>query len=75
MKRIHVSQSVRGALRNWTPRDWMDVKIDGQPPKRWQEARDAFLQLLSEGVESIPLSDDCVGHDPVKGCPGHQVQG
>lgn len=72
---IHLSQSVRGALRNWRfPYDFQKIfkKEDGEYATA-HEAREHLLECLSEGKEFLPMSDECVGFDFKNGCPGHRA--
>jgi hypothetical protein len=69
---IHVSLSVRGALK-WPPskRRRLFRSTEGGG---WLSARDAtnvLLDYLADGIELLPLTD-CEGHDPKHGCPGHE---
>lgn len=71
MKTIHCSLSVRGALR-WPQKRLRGLLTDESgrslPPR---EAREALMQMLSEGVELLSFGD-CDGFDPKTGCPGHE---
>ncbi len=76
MKRFHLSQSVRGALTNWGPVDWVNAtewitRDDGTKFTSGSELKAEFLNLLASGVELIPC-DRCDGFDPKNGCPGHE---
>lgn len=75
MKTVHMAQSVRGPLINWTWKDWKSAthwitKPDGS---RYTviELKNAFLDLLVAGNEVIPLGKQCDNWDPKKGCLGH----
>lgn len=71
--RYHVCQSVRGALMNWTKRDWKRNlrHDDGRPCTEW-EAKKFMLDQLALGREVIPLTNPpCDGFDYKTGCPGH----
>ena len=73
--RFHLSQSVRGALRNWVyPQDYQQVfmKNDNEYATA-EEAREFLLDCLSDGVECIPMND-CPTFDVKKGCPGHEYK-
>lgn len=70
---IHVSLSVRGALK-WSPKEFRDAtewitKPDGSrfTPA---ELREALMDKLAQGHEFLPMGG-CEGFDPKKGCPGH----
>lgn len=78
MKRFHMSQSVPGALANWSERDWRSAanwitRDDGTRFASGDEVRRAFIDLLSKGIEKIPFDGPCEGFDVKKGCPGHQL--
>lgn len=78
--RHHVCQSIRGALVNWTRREWRDAlgwirKDDGSPFTEPDDLKNAFIDEIKKGHEVIPLSGDCEGFDySGHGCPGHPVQ-
>lgn len=71
---IHVSQSVRGALR-WSPREfraateWI-TKSDGSRFTP-EGLREALMDELAQGHEFLPMGE-CEGFDPKTGCPGHE---
>ena len=70
----HMQQSVRGALMNWNPREWVNVcRDDSGRVMTPREVQAGFLDLLSKGVELIPIGGPCEGFDPKTGCPGHAV--
>jgi|ERR1051325_300676 hypothetical protein len=75
-RRIHMKLSVRGALMNWSNREFEGCfsHDDGRPMSPL-EAKSALLDELAAGHEVIPCSPDCVGFDySGKGCPGHPVE-
>ena len=67
-------QSVKGAIRNWKKREWKiaseTMTFDGKK-KTPEGVKDAFLDMLSEGILYIPIGD-CDNFDPKKGCLGHE---
>lgn len=68
---MHASLSVRGALR-WPKSQLRGLFRDSDGRLTTAaESRDRLLDLLSQGVELLPLGQ-CEGHDPKNGCPGHQ---
>lgn len=74
-KTIHMSQSIEGALKNYTPRQFEKQFancITGPDGKliHPREARKLFQQKFDAGERLIPMGD-CDGFDPVTGCPGH----
>ena len=66
----HMAMSVEGAIRNRAFKGFTDDK--GNPMTEAQAETELF-NLLKSGIELIPLSPDCEGFDPIKGCPGHPV--
>lgn len=74
-KRIHMCQSVRGALNNWKyPDDYYGVfqREDGTYLNPVQ-ARDYLYDCLAEGKEKLPLDPSCDNFDYQHGCQGHDV--
>ena len=69
----HVCQSVRGALLNWTKRDWANnLRHDDGRRCTPDEAKMFMLDQLAQGREVIPLTNPpCEGFDYKKGCQGH----
>jgi hypothetical protein len=74
-KRTNFSQSVEGALRNWRARDWRNCVMDTETGRYLSpaEVSDWLFEQHGKGVKLIPLSGECEGHDPVTGCPGHEI--
>ena len=72
-KIIHCSQSVIGALKDWTDRDWQDatawITEKGKPLTAF-EIRSRFVDLLASGNHVIPIGQ-CDNFDPKLGCLGH----
>lgn len=74
---VHMSQSIRGPLLNWGPREWAKatkylLKPDGSAFGSWMELKRAFLDELAKGHEVVPIGD-CPDFDFKKGCPGHPM--
>lgn len=74
--KYHLSQSIPGALKNWTLRDWKKatkwiVKDDGS---RFSvnELKNEFLDELERGHTHLSLGE-CDNFDPKKGCLGHRT--
>jgi len=69
---VHVSLSVRGALLDWSDREFEGVfsHPDGRKMTP-REAKSALMDELAKGHEVLPCAADCEGFDYVKGCPGH----
>lgn len=66
MKMLHMSLSVRGALR------WPDnLLVALFPGCNAEEAREQLLIALEDGWSVLPMGD-CDGFDKVTGCPGHR---
>ena len=73
-KIVHMCISVRGALRNWSPREWKNCVTDPETGRKLtpDEVRDCFFDELAKGHEVIPYGDACEGFDySGGGCPGH----
>ena len=67
MKKVHhVSASIEGLLTLSNYRLGQLVEMDGR------KARKELLERQIRGEKLIP-SSDCEGFDPVKGCPGHEI--
>lgn len=75
-RRVHMCQSVRGPLMNWTKRDWKNattyITPEGGGRCTADELKAHFLKLLADGNEVIPIGD-CDNFDPKTGCRGHQI--
>ena len=68
----HLSQSIAGLLRN-NPVGTLDFVLDDKGNALSDdEARVRLNEMLAQGQKYLPTSDDCVGFDPVSGCPGHE---
>lgn len=70
----HLSQSIPGALKNWTLRDWKKAtkwiaKDDGSRMTA-DELKCAFLDELAQGHTHLSFGG-CDNFDPKKGCLGH----
>lgn len=75
-KRIHMCQSVRGPLMNWTKREWERatkyITPDDGVRCTGQELKAHFLKLLADGNEVIPIGE-CDNFDQKTGCRGHDT--
>lgn len=70
-KHYHMSQSVRGALDHWDPREWVGVcRDDAGNVMTPLQVKAEFERLLANGVELIPMGI-CDNFDQEKGCLGH----
>lgn len=68
----HLSQSIIGLLRN-NPVGTLDFVLDNKGnPLSDAEARVRLNAMLEQGQKYLPTTDECVGFDSVKGCPGHE---
>ena len=68
----HLSQSITGLLRN-NPVGTLDFVLDDKGnPLSDAEARVRLNKMLEQGQKLLPTSDECVGFDPITGCPGHE---
>lgn len=73
-KRVHVSLSIRGALRNWNPSEWVGVVTENGRTLEPEEFRDRLFDELAKGHEVIPYGEECEGFDyGGGGCPGHEI--
>lgn len=72
-KTVHLCLSVRGALTNWTRRDFANLLTHNDGRKATaEEAKAYLLEELSKGHEVIPIGPPCEGFDySGGGCPGH----
>lgn len=70
---IHMCLDLRGALMNWTDRQWRGVLSDDNgrvlSPK---EAKLYLMDEIAKGYRVIPCSP-CDNFDYQKGCLGHDV--
>lgn len=70
-RRIHICQSVEGALKNWDKKTWNDIGkengVSGAVVKK------QFELYRFEGKKVIPIGDPCEGFSYIDGCPGHQI--
>lgn len=76
MKKIHLCQDVRGALRDWAPALWEDVMRDTETGRMLspREVQDYLFDQLAMGHEVIPIGVPCEGFDHSGGgCPGHTL--
>jgi len=72
---VHLCLSVRGALMNWTARDYRAIKHDDGRPMTAREGKAALLDELAKGHEVIPFGEPCEGFDySGGGCPGHETE-
>ncbi len=72
-KTLHMCLSVRGALMNWTAKDFRTLftRSDGRRATD-AEAKSYLLDELAKGHEVIPMGEPCEGFDySGGGCPGH----
>jgi hypothetical protein len=69
----HMKLSIRGCLMNWGPRSHGGLNDDQGKPLSNAAAKAELLDLLSKGVEYLPIGD-CDAWDPKTGCPGHAVE-
>lgn len=75
VRRVHMGQSVRGALK-WSDREakrnCKSITIDGKRPTV-NELREYLCDLLTKGVEVVPIGEQCDNWDDKQGCRGHEV--
>lgn len=70
-RRIHICQSVEGALKNWTRKQWLAVAAENNMTPG--QAKKQFELYRFEGKKVIPIGDPCEGFSYIDGCPGHQI--
>jgi hypothetical protein len=68
---IHVCQSVTGALKNWTARDWRHIANDNHMTV--PQIKERFRIYEFEGKKVIPFGSACKGFSYETGCPGHET--
>jgi hypothetical protein len=71
-RRIHLCQSVEGALKNWGKAEWASVAKSSKCTI--EELKQEFWDMHSKGIRVIPVDPTCEGFDYQKGCPGHEVK-
>lgn len=70
---IHVSLSIRGALK-WPKRQLKGLfRTESGGRTTAEQSRERLLDLLSEGKEVLPMGP-CEGFDFKEGCPGHREE-
>jgi hypothetical protein len=71
MMTVHLCLDVRGALHNWSDREFKGVfKHDDGRPMTPREAKDALMDEIAKGHKVIPCGP-CDNFDFQKGCLGH----
>lgn len=68
--RIHVCQSVQGALKNWKKKEWESVARSNDTTA--DALKEQFRIFDFEGKRVIPLGEACEGFSYQTGCPGHK---
>jgi hypothetical protein len=75
--RYHMGLCVRGALKNWTKRDYRNamkwMTQDGSRFLSPEGVKEALLDELSQGHEFIPYGE-CDNWDWKSGCLGHAIE-
>jgi len=69
----HICQSVEGALKNWTMREWRSIAKENNCTI--DQAKETFWQYLREGKLVIPIGEPCNNFSYKTGCTGHVVGG
>lgn len=72
---FHVQIDMRNAIDHWEPHEWHHVLTADGISLSADEARGAFLSLLSTGCRYLPVGGPCEGWTPEGGCPGHTNEG
>lgn len=65
---FHFCQSIEGALKNWTKREWRIVASDNSMSVK--ELQNYFKTCLAEGKRVLPMND-CDNFCYQNGCLGH----
>lgn len=69
---IHLSQSIQGALKNWSKEDWDENgKENGMSG---DELKFIFKKMDLEGKKLIPIDGPCDGFSYETGCPMHEIK-
>lgn len=68
--KIHVCQSVGGALKNWGKKEWASVAKSNN--MTIDALKEQFRIMEFEGKRVIPIGDPCEGFSYLTGCPGHE---
>jgi hypothetical protein len=76
---VHMSQSITGPLRNWTPKQWNQAveyitNDDGSQYASGKALKAEFQRLADCGIECVPIGK-CDNFDYKHGCMGHPVKG
>jgi hypothetical protein len=79
VKKIHLSQGIRGCFLNWTEKQWLDA-LDYMTPagpgtqfKSVKVLKNVLLDHIASGKEVLPLGD-CDNFNPRRGCMGHPAE-
>lgn len=67
---LHLSQSIEGALKYWTRKDW--VELGKENNLSGDECKKFFENYREKGWKVIPMGD-CDNFDYKKGCMGHGI--
>lgn len=71
MTEFHVCQSVSGALKNWTAKEWKMVAADNDMSV--SDCKKMFQRFEFEGKKVIPIGEPCDGFSYENGCRGHDI--
>lgn len=64
---------VRGAIRNFNPREWRGTVTDDNGRELTiPEIKEWLMDELAKGRRVIPLGKPCEGFSYETGCPGHE---
>lgn len=74
-KIVHMAQSIEGALKNYTPKEFERHFRDAFTDSKGQlihprVGRQLLEKKFAAGERLLPVGS-CEGFDPVTGCPGH----
>lgn len=70
-RKLHLCQSVSGALKNWSKKEWEHMAKHNNMSV--DAVKERFRIMDFERKKVIPLSDECEGFSYQDGCPGHEV--
>jgi hypothetical protein len=72
-KKYHICQSVSGALKNWSKKEWENMA--NHNGMTVDAVKERFRIYEFEGKNVIPLHQECEGFSYKDGCPGHESAG
>ncbi len=70
-RKIHICQSISGALKNWSKEEWNALAKDNKMTAFDLQAE--FWKMHLDGKKVMPISQACEGFSYETGCPGHEI--